>query len=82
MNKIPSSVVSIGEYCFSFSNVETVEIENYSKLQTIGGRAFDNCEQLKFIDIPSSVESIELNCFSLSNVQEKISQKKKKKNEK
>ena len=50
--KIPSSVENVGGYCFSGSNVETVEIENNSKLQRIGEYAFSDCEQLKYIKIP------------------------------
>ena len=55
-----------GDNCFLKSNVETVEIENNSKLRTIGECAFKDCKELKFIKIPSSVESIGKPCFSYS----------------
>ena len=68
--KISSSVESIEDYCFSGSNVETVKIENNSKLQTIGEYAFSSCKQLKFVKIPSNVESIGYSCFSRSGIEE------------
>ena len=67
--KIPSNVESIGNYCFSGSNIETIEIENNSKLQKIGGYAFKDCKQLKFIKIPSSVGIVGDYCFSGSNIE-------------
>ena len=55
--------------CFSGSNVETIKIENNSKLERIGRSAFKDCKQLKSIKIPSNVESIGKGCFSGSNVE-------------
>jgi uncharacterized repeat protein (TIGR02543 family) len=69
---IPSSVIcgdgtfrvtSIGEDCFSQSNLISVTIPN--SVTSIGDASFDSCENLTSVTIPSSVTSIGYACFAM-----------------
>ena len=56
---IPATVEEIENNAFYFSaSLETVTVEENSKLATIGNYAFRNCTSLKSISIPSSVTKI------------------------
>ena len=46
MIKIPHNVEKIGDYCFSQSSLENIEIENSSLLKAFGISAFSECQQL------------------------------------
>ena len=68
---IPNTIVEIGEYSFEeFSELETVEIEENSRLQIIGRDAFCGCDKLKTINLPSSICKIGNDAFgSCENMQ-------------
>ena len=58
---IPNSVVSIGDYAFSFSSISSISIpENCS---TIGSGAFQGCSLLCSVSIPSNVNELPSSCF-------------------
>ena len=58
---IPSSVTSIGQRCFSGSDLASVTIP--SSVTSIGEGCFSNCYSLKSITIPTSVTSLPGSCF-------------------
>ena len=66
---LPSSVETIGEYCFCDSCLSKIDFENNSRLQAIGNKAFFYCEQLKEIKIPNNVERIDDMCFNGSSIE-------------
>ena len=73
--KILSSIESIGDYCFRGSNVETVEIENNSKLERIGRSAFfiaNNYNLLKFHQMLKVLETIVFQEVMLKQLKLKI----------
>ncbi|ELP88035.1 hypothetical protein EIN_347270 [Entamoeba invadens IP1] len=62
-NNIPSSVTSIGEYCFSgCSSLSSIIIP--SSVRSIDDDCFYGCSSLSSINIPSSVISIGDGCFN------------------
>ncbi|ELP88913.1 hypothetical protein EIN_476550 [Entamoeba invadens IP1] len=65
-NNIPSSVTSIGKYCFSgCSCLSSVNIP--SSVTSIGDECFYGCSSLSSVNIPSSVTSINYCCFYKCN---------------
>ncbi|MBR2323097.1 MAG: leucine-rich repeat protein [Clostridia bacterium] len=65
---IPANVESIGSSAFSeCHNLKSITIENGSKLDRIGGYAFERCERLTSITIPKSVKSLGQNLFYVSH---------------
>lgn len=64
---IPESVVSIGEYAFLGSSIETITLP--SKIRIIQSGTFEGCEKLSSVVIPDVVEEIKdsafARCFSL-----------------
>ncbi len=69
---IPRNVSYIDEQAFLMSGVENVNIEEGSRLQTIGPRAFLRCNKLKSINIPNTLTTLGelsfLECRSLRSV--------------
>ena len=60
---IPSSVTSLGDYCFSFcSSLTSITIP--SSVTSLGGSCFFDCSGLTSITIPSSVTSLGNHCFN------------------
>ncbi len=61
---IPSSVVNIGYGAFSdCRNLIRLDFEHGSKLESIGGKAFEGCIELNSIYIPSGVVSVGADAF-------------------
>ena len=58
---IPTGTVTIGEYAFSWSNLQKIIIP--STITRIGGGAFCACSSLSSINIPSSVSSVGSDAF-------------------
>ena len=63
---IPESVVSIKDYAFRDSKIETVKF--HDALRSIGASAFNNCKNLTAVVIPGNVTSIGEDAFYNSNV--------------
>jgi hypothetical protein len=68
---IGSGVTGIGDYMFeSVDDLRTVTFSSGSHLQTIGERAFSECEELESFDVPSGLKTIAdsafQNCRSLA----------------
>ena len=59
---IPSSVTSLGDYCFSYSGLTSITIP--SSVTSLGKSCFEWCRGLTSITIPSSVTSLGNSCFS------------------
>ena len=59
---IPSSVTSLGDYCFSYSGLTSITIP--SSVTSLGKSCFEWCRGLTSITIPSSVTSLGDYCFS------------------
>ena len=59
---IPSSVTSLGSYCFSCSGLKSITIP--SSVTSLGDGCFCGCSGLTSITIPSSVTSLGEFCFS------------------
>ena len=60
---IPSSVTSLGEYCFwDCTGLTSITIP--SSVTSLGGSCFYGCTGLTSVTIPSSVTSLEYQCFS------------------
>ena len=53
---IPSSVIEIEEYAFSYSNLTSIVMSK--NVTSIGLRAFENCKNLVSVVIPESVKTI------------------------
>lgn len=54
-----ATITSIGENAFAYNNtIKLVSFDENSKVQTIGERAFDNCQALEYIKFPASLISI------------------------
>lgn len=69
--KLPSSLLSIGEYAFADCvYLEKIEFEEESQLEIIKSYAFNNSGAFeKFsIELPSSVKTIEAHAFAYSNL--------------
>ena len=65
---IPSSVKSIGEGAFNGCvNLKTIEFIGESELIEIKSNAFNDCKQLRNIELPNSINRIEADAFSGCN---------------
>ena len=65
---IPTSVVEIMEYAFSWTTIQNVDFNNSPNLQIIGDQAFSYCKSLKelnLINLPQ-LDSIGVNSFAYS----------------
>ena len=58
---IPGNIKSIGKGAFFNSSVETVKIENGTKI--LGLSCFENCQNLTAIDLADTISIIPSNCF-------------------
>lgn len=58
---IPSTVTEIGDYCFSWTNLETINLPQ--NLKKINNRAFYGMNLLKGIDLPKTLEVIDDGVF-------------------
>ena len=66
---IPQSVVSIGNYAFYNTNVDSICIP--LKTTSLGKYAFQDCKQLKYVELPSNISSYDntfYNCTSIEKV--------------
>ena len=67
---IPSSVIEIEEYAFSYSNLTSIVMSK--NVTSIGLRAFENCKNLVSVVIPESVKTIGeyafCHCSSLASI--------------
>ena len=62
---IGSSVQTIGEWAFTrCQNVEEIIFEEPCQITKLEQGCFDNCSNLKKIDLPSSIEEIDINSFN------------------
>lgn len=68
---IPSSVTSLGKFCFSFCKSLTSITIPFSVI-SLGGGCFQDCTSLTSITIPSSIASIDTFCFYDCNKLETI----------
>ena len=59
---IPETVKSIGEEAFSYSNIESIVIQE--GVVSIGGAAFAGCKELKKVIVPNSMTEVEGSAFS------------------
>lgn len=68
---IPKNVVTIGNFAFAGSYLNSVKFEAGSKLETIGNYAFFQCD-FEVLNLPENLVNIELrafkSCFYLKNV--------------
>ncbi len=64
---VPKSVGEIGEYAFSGTAITAVELEDGSKLASVGHMVFGNCQKLVSVDLPATIESVDYNAFGSSN---------------
>lgn len=73
LNNINSPIekIKILSYCFSYSNIEKINIDNYLKLE-LENYAFINMRKLKEINLPRCIKTIPVGCFrddsSLTNI--------------
>ena len=56
--KLPSSIVSIGEYAFHGCGLTSLDLSNCTNLRTIGNDAFSENKQLTEIKLPASITGI------------------------
>lgn len=59
---IPSGVINVGPYAFSFSSLEAVNIA--PTVETIGTGAFASCRNLSYVVLPSSVTQLGVDVFN------------------
>ena len=64
---IPSTVRSIKKYAFWASSLNSIYFESPSSLTEIDSMAFNNCRELKSIELPNSVRSINHAAFVKCN---------------
>lgn len=69
---ILASVLSIGSYAFTYSDIANIEFAADSRLTSIGDYAFEGCTKLKRITLPASVTSIGDYAFDSCRSLEKI----------
>lgn len=69
---LPDTLESIGDYAFRYTNISRVENSEGSKLETIGRRAFSNCEKLEHASFVEGLESIGTFAFTESGLVEFI----------
>lgn len=64
---IPNTVVAIGMDAFCGSGISSIEIP--SSVKVIGAGAFEQCKNLKTMNVPDGVEVIEMGAFSWSGIE-------------
>ncbi len=60
--EIPSSVTTIGDYCFYRSSLSSIKIP-YS-VTTVGAHCFEKCSMLETVELASTVTQLNEGCFS------------------
>lgn len=55
---IPAGVSAIGDYAFAHSGLESLDLEDCAKLETLGKGAFENCVSLTSAMLPSALSSL------------------------